>query len=329
MRHAACEQTAAGRAVSQVQFPGSQAHPEGAVVVDVLDHARAREALGLDRASTRRLRWQRYKKELPMTEEFFYRAEAAAGYDRAFSHVSNYFVPFLLRAAGLGSGENVLDVATGTGIAAEAALAVVGALGSVVAADISPEMVAKARQRLGQTPNASVAVEDGQALSFQDETFKVVLCSLGLMFFPDPARGLSELRRVLSPGGRAAVSVASSPNRSYNGRINVVLTRYVPSLAEATGRSFALGDPARLVSLFNNAGFVDVETHTQRHRFTLPSFDAFYGPFECGAGSTGQALSSLSKEVRHTIREEVRHDLNDNGGPVEVETEIRIATGRR
>jgi len=266
-----------------------------------------------------------------MSEKLSYQTEAAAaGYDGAFSHVSNHFVPLLLHAARLRPGEKVLDIATGTGIAAEAALAVVGASGSVVAADISPEMVAKARQRLGQTPNASVAVEDGQALSFLDETFDVVLCSLGLMFFPDPARGLSEFRRVLAPGGRAAISVAApSPSLSYNGRINVVLARYVPSLAATNDRYFAVGEAARLLSLFDSAGFVDVETHTRQHNFTLPSFDAFYGPFERGAGSTGQALVALPKEVRHAIREEVRRELNDTGGPVVVTTGIRIATGRR
>lgn len=47
---------------------------------------------------------------LQVTEEFSYRAEAAAGYDPAFSHVSNCFVPFLLRAAQLGSGQNVCRV---------------------------------------------------------------------------------------------------------------------------------------------------------------------------------------------------------------------------
>jgi ubiquinone/menaquinone biosynthesis C-methylase UbiE len=263
-----------------------------------------------------------------MTEENSYRAEMAAQYDRVFSHVSNHFVPFLLRAAQLEPGENVLDVATGTGLAAEAALAVVGASGSVVAADISPAMVARARQRLGQAQNASVAVEDGQALSFPDETFDVVLCGLGLMFFPDPARGLSEFHRVLTPGGRAAVSVAASSGLSYDGRIKIALARHVPDLAEATDRYFSIGSAARLVSLFDMAGFVDVETHTQRQCFTLPSFDAFYGPFE-RAGSTGQALASLSKEVRHIIREDVRRSLNDTGGPVEVEVEVRFASGRR
>jgi ubiquinone/menaquinone biosynthesis C-methylase UbiE len=265
-----------------------------------------------------------------MSEEYSYGAGAAAGYNDAFSHVSKYFVPFLLRAARVQSGENVLDVATGTGIAAEAALAVVGASGSVVAADISPDMVEKARQRFGRTPNASVAVEDGQALSFPDETFDVVLCSAGLMFFPEPARGLSEFRRVLIPGGRTAVSVAAaSPGLSYNGRINVVLARHVPGLAEINDRYFAIGEAARLVSLLEDAGFADVETHAERHTFTMPSFDAFYGPYERGAGSTGQSLAALSEEVRHAIREEVRRELDDTGGPVDVEVEVRFASGRR
>lgn len=264
-----------------------------------------------------------------MAKELSYRAEAAAEYDRAFSHVSAYFLPSLLRAARLKPGQRVLDVAAGTGIAAEAALAVVGAEGSVVAADLSPEMVEKARQRLCRASNASVAVEDGQALSFPDESFDVVLCSLGLMFFPDHVRGLSEFRRVLRPGGRAIISVNTTPNRSYNGRINVVVARHVPSLAEATSRTFALGEATRLQTFFREAGFADIETHTEKHSFTFPSFDAYYSPFERGGASTGQALASLPEEIRRAIREEVRRDLADMGGPIEVEMEIRFASGRR
>jgi ubiquinone/menaquinone biosynthesis C-methylase UbiE len=52
-------------------------------------------------------------------------------------------------------------------------------------------------------------VADGQALPFADATFDAVLCQLGLMFFPDPARGLAEFRRVLRPRRRAAVCVIS------------------------------------------------------------------------------------------------------------------------
>jgi ubiquinone/menaquinone biosynthesis C-methylase UbiE len=144
---------------------------------------------------------------MSMAGELSYRAEAAAEYDRAFAHVSTHFAPFLLRAAHLAPGMRVLDIATGTGLAAEPALAVVGPAGHVTAADVSPSMVEKARARLGKAPNSSVSTEDGQALSFADMSFDAVLCSLGLMFFPDPVRGLSEFHRVLRPGGRGAISV--------------------------------------------------------------------------------------------------------------------------
>src|SRR5690242_20603884 len=117
-----------------------------------------------------------------MANELSFHAEAAAEYDRAVSHFSAHFLPFLLHAARVAPGQRVLDVATGTGIAAEAALGIVGSAGSVLATDISPEMVEKARERLVPWPNAVVAVEDGQALSFPDESFDAVVCSLGLMF---------------------------------------------------------------------------------------------------------------------------------------------------
>jgi ubiquinone/menaquinone biosynthesis C-methylase UbiE len=237
-------------------------------------------------------------------EELSFKDEAAAEYDRAFAHVTMHFMPFLLGAAQVAPGMRVLDIATGTGLSAEAALAAVGPSGHVTAADLSPAMVEKARARLSKSSKVSVLVEDGQALSFSDESFDAVLCSLGLMFFPDPVRGLSEFRRVLRPGGRAAVSVNTAVERSYNHQINVMIARYVPSLA-------------------------DFETGTVRHTFVLPSFDAYYGPFERGGGSTGQALAALPEEIRRAVREEARRDLVDSGGPVRVEAEYRIASGRR
>ena len=264
-----------------------------------------------------------------MAEELTFKDEAAAEYDRAFAHVTRHFMPFLLRAAHLAPGMRVLDIATGTGLSAEAVLAAVGPAGHVTAADLSPAMAEKARERLGNAPNVSVSVEDGQALSFPDGSFDAVLCNLGLMFFPDPVRGLSEFRRVLRPGGRAAVSVNTVVERSYNHQINVIIARHVPSLAEAVTRTFALGEASRLKSLFSQAGFVDIETFTQKHTFVLPSFDAYYGPFERGGASTGQALAALSEEIRRAVREEVRRDLADTGGPIEAEAEYRIASGRR
>src|ERR1700692_4858262 len=186
-----------------------------------------------------------------MAEELAFKDEAAAEYDRAFAHVTAHFMPFLLRAAHVAPGMHVLDIATGTGLSAAAALAAVGPSGHVSAADVSPAMADKARARLAKAPNASVSVEDGQALSFADRSFDAVLCNLGLMFFPDPVRGLSEFRRVLRPSGRVAVSVNTVVERSYNHQINLIIARHIPSLAEAVARTFALGEASRLTPLLN------------------------------------------------------------------------------
>lgn len=261
--------------------------------------------------------------------ELVYQDEAASAYDRAVAHVSTHFLPCLLRAARLAPGQRVLDVATGTGIAAQAALAVVGPGGHVTAADVSPAMVNRARQRLADSPNTSVVVEDGQSLRFDDGSFDAVLCSLGLMFFPDPTRGLLQFHRVLRPGGYAAASVITSPERSYNGRINVLMARRVPSLAEATARTFSLGDAAQLRSLFERAGFQGVETTTAVHSFVLPSFEAYFEPFEQGGGSSGQAYLGLPKADRRAVREELRRSLGDTGGPIAIEVALRFASGHR
>ena len=117
--------------------------------------------------------------------------------------------------------------------------------------------------------------------------------------------------------------------RSYNHQINVIIARHMPSLAGAVTRTFALGEASLLHSLFDAAGLTDFETSTETHSFVLPSFDAYYGPFERGGGSTGQALAALPEEIRRAVREEVRRDLADSGGPVAAEAEYRIASARK
>ena len=72
----------------------------------------------------------------------------AVGYDEFFGQVTRLYIPALLEAGRLRDGQTVLDVATGTGIAAEAALAVVGPSGSVIGGDVSLNMLDVARKRL-------------------------------------------------------------------------------------------------------------------------------------------------------------------------------------
>jgi ubiquinone/menaquinone biosynthesis C-methylase UbiE len=260
--------------------------------------------------------------------QLMYDATAAAGYERGFARISSHFVPFLLEAGRVGPKQRILDVATGTGLAAEVALGIVGAAGHVTATDISEQMTQRARERLSNATNVSIRVEDGQALGLPDNSFDAVLCSLGLMFFPDPARGLAEFFRVLRPGGYAAVSVNTVPERSYNTRINTIIARHVPSQAAAADRLFSLGE-ARLRALFATAGFRNVEMTAKSHHFGVPSFDEYFDHVERGWGSSGLLYVALPEDTKRAVREDVRRHIGDQGGPLEIEVEFRFASGQK
>ena len=267
-----------------------------------------------------------------MAQEISYRAEAAAGYDRAFGSISGQFIPALIRAARVGPGYKVLDVATGTGLAAEAATATVGPAGAVVATDLSAAMLDKARGRLSERLNVSFAIEDGQSLTFPDQQFDAVLCAMGLMLFPDPAHGLSEFRRVLREDRWAAVSVNTVPERAFATRVEAFIGQYSPERAAIGARYFSLGNAGRLRSLFTAAGFRDIETFTETRRYPFPSFGAYFKPIEEGQGEPGQAFVTLPTAIQRLVREDVRRQLEGNavtGGPVEVEVELLFGCGRR
>jgi ubiquinone/menaquinone biosynthesis C-methylase UbiE len=261
-----------------------------------------------------------------------FRETAAVGYDRSVGEMTRRVVPLLLRAARLAPGMRVLDIAAGTGAAAEAALAEVGPEGHVTAADISPAMVEQARRRLVGRSSVSFAEEDGQAMTFADQSFDAVVCNMGLMYFPDPARGLAEFRRVLRPGGRCAVSVETTPERSFTTRTNAAIGRHVPSRADAAARYHSLGEASRLRVLFEAAGFEDVETATEARSYPFASFDAYFDLMERGGAPTGLEYAALPEAVRRAVREDVRRGLEGDaatGGPVEVPVEILFGGGRR
>lgn len=121
----------------------------------------------------------------------------------------------LFAHAALAPGKRVLDLAGGTGDPGlEIARRV--APGEVVITDFAPQMVAIAREfaaRDGLT-NVTCATADAHALPFPDGAFDLVTCRLGIMFFWDSARALSEVRRVLRPGGRAVFLVWGPPEQN-------------------------------------------------------------------------------------------------------------------
>src|SRR5262249_27694543 len=73
--------------------------------------------------------------------------------------------------------------------------------------DLAEAMVhATSEEAASRGLKARVSVMDAEALAFPDECFDCVTCGFGIMFFPDQDRGLAQMRRVLKPGGRLAIS---------------------------------------------------------------------------------------------------------------------------
>jgi ubiquinone/menaquinone biosynthesis C-methylase UbiE len=181
----------------------------------------------------------------------------------------------LVQRAALQPGERVLDVACGTGIVARLAAKQVGTQGAVVGLDLNTAMLAVARD-LPPPPGAPITWTEASVLAmpFPDATFDVVLCQLGLQFFPDRPQALREMRRGLVPGGRVLLSVFGPITHNPAPQALVAaLERHLGPHASVIKRAeHDLDDPGELADLVARAGFtkVTIETTTQHIRFPSP-----------------------------------------------------------
>lgn len=257
------------------------------------------------------------------------RAVDAAAYDRYLGRWSRLFVPSVL--AEVAAGHRVLDVSTGTGEAALMALPIVGATGFVIGADISPAMLDVARERLHDSLFWSVAA-DAQALPFKDASFDSVICQLGLQFFPNPALGLAEFRRVLRSDGTVAVCVNSTPDKAPMwGLLAEAVSRFVlPAQRDIIYLSWQLNDLPQLERLLTDAGFRDIRVERGKREAITESFEAYWEPIEAGVGSIPQAYLSLSEADRRAVREEVTARLSqfESNGKLLMSIEMLIGRGR-
>lgn len=110
-----------------------------------------------------------------------------------------------LRTIGLREGDTFLDIGAGIGYFSIPAIDLVGPQGRVIAADISPEMLAELMRRAGDRPNLTVLETAEGRLPLADGTADRVLMAFVLHEIPDAAAFLAEVRRVLKPGGHIAI----------------------------------------------------------------------------------------------------------------------------
>jgi SAM-dependent methyltransferase len=253
----------------------------------------------------------------------------SVAYERWVGRWSRMFVPMVVAAAQVVPGDRILDVSTGTGEAALVALQAIGSSGIVVGVDIAAAMLTGARKRLNDAAFWPVAA-DGQALPFEDASFDAVVCQLGLQFFPDPARGLSEFRRVLRPGANVGVCVISTPDKAPMwGILAEELGRRLPAQRPVLNLSFALADPSRLHALFVSAGFQHIVIERVERHDSVESFDDYWEPIEGGVGSIPQMYLTLSEADRRAVREEVKRRLSrfEVDGKLVMSVEMLIGRG--
>ena len=232
-----------------------------------------------------------------------YVAAGAESYER-------YFVPAigepiarrLIDAAGPASGERVLDVACGTGIVTRLVAEAVGPQGTVAGLDANPGMLAVAAD-VG--PGHVVWHEaPAENLPLPDAAFDVVLCSMGLQFFPDKHEALREMRRVLAPGGRA-FWCTPGPIPPLFEVIDRALTSHVgPGAAMFVHAVFSLFDDDEARTLMETAGFDRVRVESVSVPLRVPPPADFLWQY-VRSTPLAAAVAQLDERARVALEAEV------------------------
>jgi ubiquinone/menaquinone biosynthesis C-methylase UbiE len=225
-----------------------------------------------------------------------------------------FFVPALFQqwgsvvadAAGIGTGQRILDVACGTGVLACAAAERVGSGGMVVGLDPNEEMLAVARRK-----SARIDWRDGRAesLPFPNECLDAVVSQFGFMFFEDQRAALREMMRVLRPGGRMAVAVCDSLDHSpgYAAVAELLQRLFGERVAGAFRAPFVLGDPERLLALCADASIVGAKVAQHKGTVCFASIDSLISTERACVWTLGGMLDDaqferLRKEAEPALR---------------------------
>ena len=254
----------------------------------------------------------------------------ALGYDRAMARVSEPFIPDLLAACALGRDERLLDLGTGTGLVAAAAARALGPAVRVVGLDVSPAMLARARERV-PPGRVTLVAGDAEALPCRDGSFDAVAGHFVLVFLTRPAVAVAELHRVLRPRGRVALTALARPEATAYGPVLEALGRRAPRARALLDRLCSLGTPDRLAELLTAAGFRGAAVAAVRREVRWASFDEYWRVIEGGGGLAGQEYRALPDAARGAVEAEVRRAvaLRRDAGGLAWDVEVLLGTAGR
>jgi len=228
-------------------------------------------------------------------------------------------------------GEALLDVATGPGTVARRAAMRVGTTGTVTACDLSAAMlaIASAKRALPGAAPIDYLQCPAAPLSVPTEAYDVVTCQQGLQFFPDRARAVAEMARVVRTGGRVWAAIWGAietcpPFAALEAAIRAVMGDAAAD--RYRGGPWGLADGARVATLFENAGFRDVRVEQRRVPVT---FEAGVEQLWRSLAASGIAtdIDALDGAQRRALQAAVTDQLSPlvRNGQVESETVSNIA----
>src|SRR3712207_963530 len=179
-------------------------------------------------------------------ERFQVSTEAAETYEARFvPAIFAEWAPLLADLAGVRPGQEVLDVACGTGIVARTVSDRLAGDGRVVGVDLNDAMLTVARR---VRPDLEWRPGEGAALPLPHPSFDWVLCQMARMFFPDRTAALREMARVTRPGGTVALCVPAALEQqpAYGPFVAMAAEHAGPEARILLGTYWACGDLDRL-----------------------------------------------------------------------------------
>lgn len=223
----------------------------------------------------------------------------ADAYVNLFAPISDQLIPSLLEASQAAPGKVVLDLCCGHGNAADA---LIQAGATVFGLDFSAAMLARAQRRV---PEATFLEGDAGSLPFEDDHFDAVVCNVGFGHLPDPDKVLSEIARVLRPGGIAALTSWREPELSPTFQIvfGAVKEHGDPTLAPPAPEFHLFSKRSAAKAALRTAGFSHPEFTDIDASFHFSDPSEFADVFEHASVRAAMLISSQTPSARVAIRE--------------------------